>query len=493
MHKKKLFTKNARYTLFFLTTFALSAFCSAQSIDADSTIETNTPAANQEEPTQNAKEVAKEGAKDTNGAVIKFAGVVQYIDGQSERVDARQMKVKIEHKFALYEGDRFAVADGSTLKFITRNDCVGVVYGPAQALTPELEKPWRIRAPALRWICPPGISETIVINNQVLDIGGIEGGEILYDSNRLLNLHGQVIATHSKQKLAPLTTHLLDGQIWRPLPSTIKEENKESLRLIQLEAWKFNQRRKSPSESNLVEKPADAPPKIRIAREQRWIIGPTGGGGSVNFDNSELNQKDRSIGGGRFQFQKKRNQGSWITLIEFSSMNDREEQGQNNYSGNFRPISTRSNLSSLQFGYRFNHESWWSQFIRLGGGLERTRININSNSGSNSYNSDIEYDFYMVRLSYGLDAFYSPSWLFFNQTSSANSTHSNSGSGNNSGFDGGFYAGIDFNIGQSLWRSDRNVKNENWNISTKKPPVAAEPWRLTTASIQMMFGLILLF
>lgn len=391
-------------------------------------------------------------------SIIRFAGIVQFIEGTAERVDSQRLRVKFAHKSPIFEGERFSISNGSVLKFITRNDCIAVIYGSANVLAPEMEKNWQVNSSAMRWICPIGAIDKVSFGNSTFIVGGPSGGEFFIEGNRLIVLSGHVDALKTNGEFPRLTLLTKDGQKWkRILPPAAP-----------IASWKFNQSRKAPFESFLFDRPNDpTPPKVE-PKNSRWILGPTKGGANFKLDKSDLSQNDRSIDGARLQAQFKRNRGSLIALFEFSSMGDH----QSGYGPNYAPPSSiRSNLLSLQLGYRFDHDRWWSQFVRVGGGLERARITLNSNNGSNYYNSNIEYEFYMLRISYGIDAYYSPSWL-----SSV-----------------GIYAGIDLNAAQSVGRGARSVNNQNSNPGNANPSIADEPWALTTISGQMMLGLMLLF
>jgi hypothetical protein len=402
-------------------------------------------------------------------SVIRFASLVQFVSETVERLDFQRVRSKLEFKSAIYEGERFSLGESAVLKFITRGECVGVIYGAGQGLAPEMEKTWRIRSQAARWICPKGASDTVVLHETRFTIGGPDGGELFIDGDRMLVLSGRVDAGKGELPRLTLLTASSSGSgggsgagkniAWlrenpEPLPSA---------------AWRFNQKRKAPAESLVFDRPIDPPPPKAEPKTTRWIFGPTGGGGSLNFDKGALDRKALSTDGARLQLQKKRGSGSWIAFLEYVSTEDKSSSC--GFNTPCPEVNAHGNFLNAQVGYRFNHDRWWSQFLRVGGGINKTRINIKTQNGTTSYNSDVEYEFYMLSVAYGVDAYYSPSW--FSR--------------------GGLYAGIDIDAARSLARGKKNVSGEYLNGSTARPSIADEPTTLTTFNLQLMLGLMFLY
>ena len=397
-------------------------------------------------------------------SLIRFAALVQFSSGPVDRIDSQRMRSTLEFKTPIYEGDRFVLGDGAVLKLVSRNDCVAVIYGGAQGLAPEMEKPWRLKAPATRWICPAGAHDTVVINGARFSVGGEvgsnEGGELFIDGERLLVLSGHVELVKMPGALPRLAPLVFTRDGWsretpEPPPSSV---------------WRMNQKRKPPVESFSFAMASDPPPPKPEAKKTRFILGPTGGSGSMSFDKGQLDKKGLSVDGARLQMQRKRGNGSLIALVEFGSAQENSGNCQNGCP----ETNAHGNFFNLQLGYRFNHDRWWSPFVRGGGGVNHARVFVNTQGAGNFFSSDVDYEFYMLSLAAGFDAYYSPRWLGIGSAG------------------GGFYGGVDIDAARSLGRGARAVKNQS-SSGSLSTSLADEPWGLTTFNLQLMLGLMLLF
>lgn len=364
------------------------------------------------------------------------------------------MRAALEFKSVIYQGERLQVEAGAVLKIATRSDCVAVIYGPAQLIARDMEKPWRLRAEAARWICPANASETFMLRGTTFEAGGSDGGEILVDGARALILSGQVKSPPEMEAFPALKLLAAGKDRWSPL------EPQPPYPLV----WSFNDRRKAPQESvKLVEpeKPAPKPPELTRERTWRWILGPTFGGGGAGFDNKALKSSDLHADGGRLQLQKRRGEGSLIALLEFVSF---EDNANSSYQQGTDRAFIKVNSATLQLGYRFRHDRWWSPFLRAGAGTSRARVNISF--PTKNYQSDIEYEYTIINAAAGIDAYYSPGWLSWL----------------------GVYGGIDLTMARSLGSGRRSVKNEFAGGS--KPAEAEDPGSLTMTSLQATLGLL---
>lgn len=421
---------------------------------------------------------AEENAGNTK--LIRYAGIVQFIQGEAERVDASGVKVTLDFKTPFYEGEHLRVAKAAMLKMVTRTDCTVVIYGPAQVYAPEAEKPWRAQAEAVRWICPKSAREVVSLQGVPLTVGGADGGELLSEGKKLLVLSGQVRDPADLPRLKILA--LKDSQ-W----SAVDPEEKSMVA-----AWNFNQSRRAPIESAKLAMPpelnqAKIEPKAEPAKTVRWTLGPVLGPAAMLFDKGTINDSNLSVNGGRLQMQRamqNSGRGSLIFVLEYLSFEDKSKNNGGGGSTNFNVPSTWQNTHgsflNAQVGYRFKHDRWWSPYVSVGGGIDHAEVTINTNSATTNYNSDVDYEFYMLSLSGGLDAYYAPSWF---RT-------------------GGVYAALGVDVARSIGRGARSVKSEyfggsqggsNGNGGNTKPDIADEPWALTSVNLNVNLGLMLQF
>lgn len=385
-------------------------------------------------------------------SIIRFAGIVQYLSGNGQRIGSQGMRTPLEFKSIFYEDERLHLDDGAMLKIVTRNDCTAVLYGEAQALTPNVEKPWRVKSRAIRWLCPKGAKDSFVIRGARFDV---DGGELLLDGRQLLILRGKVTTPGNPTELPVMKLLEADGISWKP-----QQPEPHPFRL-----WSFNQERKAPQESVQIPQP----PRPVAVKKTRWGVGPTGGNQNLDFDKGNLSKSGRGGDGGRIFSHWQKNKGSLMFIYNSITFEDRG----NNSSSGAQPTNgtfQRTSLNTLLAGYRLYHQKPFSPYFLAGGGSARTRAFINQNQSPYNYNAEIDYEFYVATIALGVDAFYSPSWLPWL----------------------GIYGGAEVNYTRSLWRGARSVYHE-FNNGSQLPPDAIEPWNLSMGGPQIMIGAILLF
>lgn len=395
--------------------------------------------------------------------LIRFAGLVQYVKGTADRIESSQSRTPLSFQMPLYEGERLQVAPGSTLKIVTRSGCTAVFYEQSRVVTPHVDKPWRVRAKALRWICPEGSGEKVELGPALLQIDAQSGGEFVLNDSRLLVLRGSVnsqVAEKGQPQALP-NHRLLEFRDPKtpgaPTAQWVSVEPEPS----PYETWLFNEQLDSPKESQVLEKP-DRP------ITSRWILTPVIGRGQIQYDQSGLNQKDLNGDGARIQMQHRWNAGSLIVAIAFWGLRDKSRQSS---PGNPPPPGASSEIESfvLDAGYRFSHDRWWSPYFRAGLSVDKAKVQI-SRPDINYY-SHSEYPFYSLTGSFGIDAMYRPRWLNWF----------------------GLYAAAEAFLTQSLGRGARsNLDNNNW-YTGPLPSEANEPWRLTEFGARIMLGTMLQF
>ncbi len=343
------------------------------------------------------------GAADATGATvesapdkIRFAAIVQFATKGADRVGARKIRAPLSFQDALYEGDRIRVAKGAHAKLALKSGCVLAVYGAAQAVAPNLEKPWRIRAEGLRAICPDRVAQPLSFRGSMIDVNG---GEILISGSRLLILRGSP-AARGLDSARPLTMFELSKGVWKavsPAPTA-------------LEAFEFNQSRPAPKESVALEKPAK-PASPKQPPTTRLMIGPMLGGGSFMHDHKAYNDSGMTADGGRIQAHFKSGDRSVIIAVTpFLSLDSR---GGGPCHGNGCPPApgesiARLELATLEAGLRFRHSGWWSPYARVGLMFAQNRVTVRETDG-NFYHHRIEH--YGITAAGGADAYWRPSWL----------------------------------------------------------------------------------
>lgn len=388
------------------------------------------------------------GQNEPEKSLIRFAGVSQFAEGMIERIDASKARTPVSYQTAIYEDDRIQMSAGSTLKIVTRQDCIVVFHGEGLALAANREKPWRAKTSAVRWICPEGKSETFVFQNIRYKL---TSGEVLIDGSKLLLVSGQLRASRTPE----------GGFAVRKLYSFDKGTYTIATAQDERASWEFHRSRKPPKESAAWPEPTREIPEAAEVKTRRFLFGIVGSGGQVGYDVTPLGQDDMGGEGGRFQFHTKLESGrsfiSSLTLGEFSSPNS---QGSGTMVGK---ISNNVFLALLDFGLRSRHDRVFSSFFRAGGGVASTKIHVNRSDLG--YVSENEYEFYVASLAGGFDAIYCPSWL---------------GSL-------GLTAGVEAQLLHSLARGAKNTRVSSTPVSY--PEESREPSSLTVFSVALMLGL----
>lgn len=346
------------------------------------------------------KAAADEEAKPTSAAAdkIRFAAIVQFATKGADKVDARKARTPLRFQDALYEGDRVRVERGAYAKLILKSGCIFVVYGDAQALAPNREKPWRVHAEGLRAICPETSRQTVSFRGSMIEVGG---SEVLISGNRLLVLRGAP-AAKGLQGAKPLSLFASVKGGWAavtPAPGPA-------------EAYQFHQSRPAPSESVALNKP-EAPKAPKRPATTRLLFGPVLGNGSFMHDHKTYNDSSMQVEGGRIQAHFKSGDRSVIIAVTPQlSLDGREENEPcSGTSCPPAPGETIANmeLSAIEGGVRFSHAGWWSPYVRGGLMYAQNRIMLRETNG-NFYRHRVEH--YGVTLAAGADAYWRPlSWF----------------------------------------------------------------------------------
>ncbi|MES2965474.1 MAG: hypothetical protein V4760_16445 [Bdellovibrionota bacterium] len=386
-----------------------------------------------------------------NRAVVRFAAVVQYVDGSIERVDASKARAALAFGAAIYEDERIQLGPDATLKIVTRQECVVVFHGEGLALAANREKPWRAKSAALRWICPEGKSETFVFQNLRYKL---TGGEVLFEGPKLLMIAGQLRSSRTPEGgFSPRTLYTAENGAYLRAAKQSERTN-----------WELNRSRKPPKETTKWAEPvvAHEPPEPAREKRERLLVGPFGAGGMIGFDVTPLGKEDLSGDGGRLQYHQKLDSGrSLVTAISL-----REFGTENRHGGSLSVGSTSIDTFAglLEFGLRTQHDRIFSSFFRVGGGYLTSKIKVNRSDIG--FASETEYEFYVASLTGGFDAIYCPSWL---------------GSL-------GLNVGLEGQLLQSL---GRGAKNDLDNfVPSSYPEESREPWSLTAFSVNLMLGLV---
>ena len=398
---------------------------------------------------ENLTEASEAPSPAKQNSIIHFSGVVQNTRGRSEKVEVSGMRTVLEHGAPIYEDERIQSGADARLKIVTRSGCTAVFYGQGLAIAANYEKPWRSRESAVRWICPESASETFVVNGNRFEL---RQGEVLIVGTKLMVLKGDLkSAKNPTATFAAREIYSINNGAWTPEASQ-----------PELERWKFNQSHPPPREASSWSKPAVTEPPP----DSRFILGPLGGSTNVTYDNSNINQNGLSGDGFRIQYHRRKNQHSQIFAIAGRWASERSQ----NYSGQSQP-KAQSNLETylVEYGYRMNHDHWWSPVARVGLGQTKAKV-FNAVQSGNNLTSNYQTSLYVVSLAGGLDTLLTPSWFrpF------------------------GFYAGAEAQVIQSFLRGERaNVDSGFSGAGT--PPTSTEagqPSSMTAVSINIAMGLV---
>lgn len=386
-------------------------------------------------------------------ALIRYSGVVQFADGSIERVDASKARTQVAHGAAIYEDERLQLGESATLKIVTRQDCIAVLHGEGLALASNREKPWRLKAQAVRWICPEGKSETFVYQNLPYRI---TSGEVLLAGNKLIVLKGQLRTSKTPQGgFAARTSYTFAAGAYSRSEPQDEKTNRA-----------FHLSRKPPKESVAWPEPPEEekPPEPKLSR---LVFGPVSSGGQIGYDVTPLGEENLSGMGGRLQFHRRLESGrSLLVALTIRDMMNEERREKSAPT----PVGKVSNdlfVMLLEAGARTKHEAIVSTFYRFGAGLAQPKIFVNRQDIG--YSSDDKYEFWVVSATGGLDAIYCPPV-----------------------FDSiGVTAGIEAQLIQSLGRGAR--ESLGTHMPTSYPEESREPWSLTLFSLNLMLGLVYQF
>lgn len=393
-------------------------------------------------------------------ALIRYSGVVQYADGSLERVDASKAKAPVAFGLTIYEDDRLQLGADSTLKIVTRQECIAVFHGEGVALASNREKPWRLKTNAVRWICPEGKIDTFQFQNFRYRI---TGGEVLIAGDKLILLSGELRATKTPEGgFTARTLYVLTNGTY----SKVEPQDERA-------AWTFNQSRKPPKESTKWVEPKlpEVPPATKEQKKSRLLFTPVFGGAYLGYDVSSLNENEAKSEGGRIQYMRRLESGrSFLASISVRGVNPQDDTGGGSGSGSGPSPKTVSNdafLMLLEGGWRDRHDSVFSSYLRLGAGYAKSRISVNRQDVN--YRSETTYEFGVISAAGGVDVIYCPS--IFDTL--------------------GLTAGIEAQGIQSLSRLGRE-SNANFS-NTGSPPEAKEPSSLSMFGINIMLGLVYQF
>lgn len=379
---------------------------------------------------------------------IHFAGVVQHVQGQVQRLEPGQSPIGVSFQTILYERETLQVAANAYLKFITREDCVGVVYGPAQVTVPSPGDAWRVQAESVRWICPAARAQKLRIRGVDL---GLDGGEFFLHGKQILLLRDQVTTSFGGEPLRGLSLYTAEHKKWEKVADHTDEQ----------ELWKFDHLQPIPKESRVLEKPKQAP-------NWRFILEPALGFTEPNHENENLNHGVYGYDGFRLQLQHRYKEMSWIAAIVSREMQDPAQKGTHNGPP---PVSSASDIkmTSIEGGVRLHHDRWWSPYARIGLGREQNKLSIQRSDIS--YFSMATYNYIAMSLSAGLDALYSPKWLNWL----------------------GVYGAMEVEITQTLFPTDSSVDNESSNTASVPPEASNQHGFITTASGIVSLGIFAQF
>ncbi|MDZ4662446.1 MAG: hypothetical protein SGJ18_12600 [Pseudomonadota bacterium] len=315
----------------------------------------------------------KDGVPQLEGATEKidmsspasdFEGVVQYVSGEVDWVDPKKTPAP-QFKSLVRRGDEFVLASGAYLKFITQKRCLAVAFGPGVVEAPKVDDVsiWQIKTTSLRWLCPLGHEEKIVIDGKPLTLFG---GELLYHNKKLLMRSGEGQAQSGRLE----ATNIYKGKenYWvivknQPHPHDL---------------WKINQELPQPKESGIQEEP------IKPAT-YRLNVGLVLGGAGIEHDSAAIKDNaGEGLKGGRIQayfHQKKHTYFLALTSFEQNQDQGLSSTGPKNYA--------QVEVNTLSFGERFEPTRNWSFFYRVGLGEAALQFSVeNSGCGSNCYTND---------------------------------------------------------------------------------------------------------
>lgn len=328
---------------------------------------------------------------------IRFAAIVQFATPGTDRIDAKKSRTPLNFQDPIYEGDRLRLARGAYTKLILKNDCILIVYGEAQVVAPNREKPWSIRSSGLRAICQGAGPQPIAYRGSVIDVAN---SEVLLNGNRMLVLRGSPKSRGLENPSALSMLTLAKGS-WTPMtPAPTPAE-----------VFKFNQSRPAPKESLALKQPEEAKSPAAPATT-RLMLGPVFGTGRFMHDHDAYSDSSIKLGGGRIQAHFQSGDRSFILAITPGFELDNNKSDGPCFGNNCPPAAGESmvsaELQALEMGMRFSHQRWWSPYWRGGLFFSNTRMTVRDLNGT-FYNHRIEH--YGITAAAGADAYWRPAWL----------------------------------------------------------------------------------
>ncbi len=325
-----------------------------------------------------------------------FAALVQYKDGDAKVRTFRKQVLNLEFKDTVAAGETVLINKDSTLKLITANRCILVVYGKALLKAPATAAaPWQVRGGSARVICPSGQSERLRIDKAALEV---REGEFFFHDEKLIVLKEQVAS--AKQTLETGRIYAWKGGDWQtdekpPTPVALYE---------------FQSALPAPVESAGVEKPPGYDeknkPEEKTAKDfdrnrTRWEIATVVGGTRREFDDKDISDGDIHTEGFNLVSSKPLKSGRSLVL----RMGHREFENQ--WRGHHNdPLSygLRGDGFELMAGLRGNHANWWSIYGLIGFGWYSLRGEYFDQFTSLSINSEM----LSAQLAFGADILYHP-------------------------------------------------------------------------------------
>ncbi len=326
--------------------------------------------------------------------LISFEAFVQFSDGTNFVLNHGGENTSVKYGTPIYEDTQLKLERAaSTVKFVTRANCVVVVYGEGGVVASQGEKPWRITTQAARFICPDKNEEKFIFR-------GVEitpRGETLFESS------GKIFVIVGNAKLNQV---LPARRIYQYSKGVIEVAQQSALA-----QYEFDNLYKPPREAEKLAKPKvnATPDKYRIE------MGPLTGPAVLVHANGYLNHYDYSSSGPRVQLSFKDNLAGIIIGLRYLETQSQNQGGNLNY--NLASTSDRLHTFGADVGYRFDFDRWWSPFIRAGVIWSRNEVNINSpaaigcTGNCSGYYSDQVLDYFGVSANIGIDALLRPSWL----------------------------------------------------------------------------------
>lgn len=323
--------------------------------------------------------------------LISFEGFVQFSEGPHFVVSQSGVSTPAQYGTPIYEDTQLRSEKNSTLKFVTRANCVVVVYGEGNMNGPQGEKPWRITSQAVRFLCPEKNEEKFIFHG----VEVVPHGETLFESS------GKIFVITGSLKVGQTLTSRRIYQYSKGAMNPVAQTPQAQ--------YDFDNQYNPPRESEKLQKP-----KPLIPDKYRIEIGSMTGPAILLHANGYLNHYDYASNGPRVEFIFKNDIPGIILGLRYLETQSQNQNGSINNSA-----STQDHLRTfgIDAGYRFDFDRWWSPFVRAGVMWTRNELLINSpaaigcTSNCGGYNSDQILDYFGVSANIGIDALLRPSWL----------------------------------------------------------------------------------